>query len=913
MRLSESKALLLIAMMCSLLSKLSHTPCPLYSTHAPTDWNPQPDIQAMARVHRIGQTKTVHVYRLITDGTVEQRIVERAEKKLYLDKMVTQDSAAGLSVNDDGQCDEPDADRLLHTLRFGCSAVFGKGMKKQMLPTKEDIENITDRARTENTSIGNLKGSAESSTDNYDASKAFISTTDFGGIDFKKIREDYQKKHRPNDIGELTDIWQKKRERKNRIKMVDGNGSGYGASSIPVLAANDYDLESGEKSVFDRELFGRNAVVPKKKHHVDFVNQEFCQVCYDGGELVLCPRCPVSLHLSCAGITNPNQLQCCSQHHCSVCDKCATSAGGFLFVCASVCTHAFCEDHIPDGARHLEEGSSRFDQLGYTLKNGVFIFCSKGCENFAIKELKWKPPSRESRPPCPSPLDLSSNFGGEVDDKVEEEGPIDIGKRRRQKIDYRELSQNQEEASLPQRNLTIASGAGTTASGSSFIANNNDASGSTDPSQSNAMLKASNTASNSSAPPLSAAVTVGPTASCAPRNITSSASLVASALHNTPSHLVLPYSYALTHQVLEKDVIWVKKFSEGFDVELKGVSHSILTDTCPGQRALTNKSFFHVVDPSKQNERNHPSKGSLKAEPGDLILAVDGRELAGLTWQQVKAIFETSNKASRDGYIFCHVTIARKKTAGRQVVVEDADRPQLTQAQAIQETGAFEGNNRSAEPSTVVPVPYASSHEVLPLVFILVKRASQSFGLTISPVFEESILENVPNPTNDKVKDTSSGKLSNGTTKENVPPPSNDEAADDFAVNHKRTLAVRVVDPCEQNQRIYPGKINLLQPDDLILSVNGATTANLTWPQIVALFNERHYVAPDGTMICRVSVARRKNAPMIAPPLLEVPAMATKAASGTTPPSRSPAQKIEARWNDLSDEEKTEYSKKAYR
>ena len=47
--------------------------------HAITDWNPQPDIQAMARVHRIGQTKTVHVYRLITDGTVEQRIVERAE------------------------------------------------------------------------------------------------------------------------------------------------------------------------------------------------------------------------------------------------------------------------------------------------------------------------------------------------------------------------------------------------------------------------------------------------------------------------------------------------------------------------------------------------------------------------------------------------------------------------------------------------------------------------------------------------------------------------------------------------------------------------------------------------------------------------------------------------------------------
>ena len=34
----------------------------------------------MARVHRIGQKKTVHVYRLISGGTIEERIVERAQK-----------------------------------------------------------------------------------------------------------------------------------------------------------------------------------------------------------------------------------------------------------------------------------------------------------------------------------------------------------------------------------------------------------------------------------------------------------------------------------------------------------------------------------------------------------------------------------------------------------------------------------------------------------------------------------------------------------------------------------------------------------------------------------------------------------------------------------------------------------------
>ena len=53
------------------------------------------DLQAMARVHRIGQTKTCHVYRLCTSGTIEQRIQQRAEKKLFLDKMVNSGQTEG--------------------------------------------------------------------------------------------------------------------------------------------------------------------------------------------------------------------------------------------------------------------------------------------------------------------------------------------------------------------------------------------------------------------------------------------------------------------------------------------------------------------------------------------------------------------------------------------------------------------------------------------------------------------------------------------------------------------------------------------------------------------------------------------------------------------------------------------------
>merc|ERR1712147_578813 len=50
-----------------------------------SDWNPQNDLQAMARAHRIGQKDQVNVYRLVTKGSVEEDIIERAKKKMVLD------------------------------------------------------------------------------------------------------------------------------------------------------------------------------------------------------------------------------------------------------------------------------------------------------------------------------------------------------------------------------------------------------------------------------------------------------------------------------------------------------------------------------------------------------------------------------------------------------------------------------------------------------------------------------------------------------------------------------------------------------------------------------------------------------------------------------------------------------------
>ena len=52
-----------------------------------SDWNPTMDAQAQDRCHRIGQTRDVHIYRLISEKTVEENILKKASQKRLLSEM----------------------------------------------------------------------------------------------------------------------------------------------------------------------------------------------------------------------------------------------------------------------------------------------------------------------------------------------------------------------------------------------------------------------------------------------------------------------------------------------------------------------------------------------------------------------------------------------------------------------------------------------------------------------------------------------------------------------------------------------------------------------------------------------------------------------------------------------------------
>ncbi|EHA8587062.1 hypothetical protein COCNU_scaffold001363G000010 [Cocos nucifera] len=117
-----------------------------------SDWNPQNDLQAMSRAHRIGQQEVVNIYRFVTSKSVEEDILERAKKKMVLDHLVIQ------KLNAEGRLEKKetkkgssmfDKNELSAILRFGAEELFKEDKNdeesKKRLESM-DIDEILERA-----------------------------------------------------------------------------------------------------------------------------------------------------------------------------------------------------------------------------------------------------------------------------------------------------------------------------------------------------------------------------------------------------------------------------------------------------------------------------------------------------------------------------------------------------------------------------------------------------------------------------------------------------------------------------------------------------------------------------------------------------------------------------------------------
>ncbi|XP_065602350.1 lymphoid-specific helicase isoform X1 [Cyrtonyx montezumae] len=111
-----------------------------------SDWNPQSDLQAQDRCHRIGQTKPVVVYRLVTANTIDQKIVERAAAKRKLEKLIihkNQFKGGKSGLAQSKSCLDPQ--ELIELLKSRDYEREVKGSKEKVISDK-DLELLLDRS-----------------------------------------------------------------------------------------------------------------------------------------------------------------------------------------------------------------------------------------------------------------------------------------------------------------------------------------------------------------------------------------------------------------------------------------------------------------------------------------------------------------------------------------------------------------------------------------------------------------------------------------------------------------------------------------------------------------------------------------------------------------------------------------------
>lgn len=142
-----------------------------------SDWNPQADLQAQDRAHRIGQKRPVQVFRLVTEHTIEEKVVERAQQKLKLDAMVVQQ---GRLKDKDHKLSRDD---LLAAVRFGADKVF---KSKDSSITDDDIDLILEAGKKKTQELNDKLQTADKGDMLDFKLDGGVNVQTFEGVDYSK-------------------------------------------------------------------------------------------------------------------------------------------------------------------------------------------------------------------------------------------------------------------------------------------------------------------------------------------------------------------------------------------------------------------------------------------------------------------------------------------------------------------------------------------------------------------------------------------------------------------------------------------------------------------------------------------------------------------------------------------------------
>lgn len=199
-----------------------------------SDWNPQADLQAMARAHRIGQKNHVMVYRFVSKDTVEEEVLERARKKMILEYAII-----SLGVTDGNKIsstkkNEPSAGELSEILKFGAGNMFKANDNQQKLEdlNLDDVLNhAEDHVTTPELGESNLGGEEFLKQFEVTDYKADVEWDDIIPEDeLKKLKDEEQRRMDEEYVREQLDIMNRKTAAIDKIKR-SVNGETFGSDS----------------------------------------------------------------------------------------------------------------------------------------------------------------------------------------------------------------------------------------------------------------------------------------------------------------------------------------------------------------------------------------------------------------------------------------------------------------------------------------------------------------------------------------------------------------------------------------------------------------------------------------------------------------------------------------------------------
>ncbi|KAK6007941.1 hypothetical protein QM012_004755 [Aureobasidium pullulans] len=350
------------------------------------DWNPQVTLQAEARSHRIGQTKPVTIYKLLSSGTVEEQMMGRIRKKLYLSAKITESMQDIHSTNqpqkrkravkqdDTSPDDGPELgfSQLKSLIRRGATTLSHPEVDVNEMVTW-DLETIIEKCKDKPIDP-QMNGEPEETTEKeWLAKMERVESAVLNGVKYQKTID-----KTTAAAPELSRA--DRRVDKNTTVMVDGfainkesmNCNGWEA--VPTLAGKDPRLAD-----------------PKREKAAPINHQEICQSCFDGGEMYLCSSCPRAYHLACLSekykvkATSKMNFHC-PQHDCHDCEKSTANAGGLIYRCRW-CHKGFCEDCLDPNSKLLGETMPEYEVLNFAPKrNAWYIHCTECQESQANPE-----------------------------------------------------------------------------------------------------------------------------------------------------------------------------------------------------------------------------------------------------------------------------------------------------------------------------------------------------------------------------------------------------------------------------------------------------------------------------------------------------------------------------------------------